>query len=199
MQSYTQLCISVCVCVAGEVTSLWQRSVLLIHREGLFWNETEEQILFYTTYYPSPLPQNTHLICYTCFSFSISHRGSLLVRTDLIFLIVPCLNTSYSSISCLKTHVKLIFTIKHFILDIQADFNILKHSVSEHILAVLWDSGLTTDGLVIVHTTFILMWKKTGTEVQSVQYVLLLWMCRSFSQHWKHVVSRMFRDTKLDG
>lgn len=79
------------------------------------------------------------------------------MRTDLIFHIVPCLNTSYSSISCLKTHVKLIFTIKHFILDTQAHFKNLKHSVSEDILEVLWDSGLTIDGLVIVDTIFILM------------------------------------------
>lgn len=79
------------------------------------------------------------------------------MHTDLIFQIVACLNTSYSSISCLKIHVKLIFTIKHFILDTQADFKILKHSVSEDILAVLWDSGLTTDGLVIVDTIFIFM------------------------------------------
>lgn len=154
---------------------------------------------------PLSLKTHTHLICYTCFSFSISHRGSLLLCTYLIFYIVPCLNASYSS---LETNVN-IFTIKNSIEDTQADFKFLvnmfsrtylRHqSVSEDILAVLWISGLTTDGLVIVDTIFILMWKKTGTEVQSDQYGFLLWMCRSFSQHWKHIGSRKSSHTKLDG
>lgn len=52
-------------------------------------------------------------------------------------------------------------------MDTQADFKFLinmfickyeqHQSVSEDILAVFWDSGLTTDGLVIADTIFILM------------------------------------------
>lgn len=160
---------------------------MFIHSEGIFWNETEEQILFYATYYPSPLPQNTHTpdLLHLLLLQHITQR--LTVSMDRFDFSVSCLNARYCSSSCLQTHVA-IFTSKHFayigytrfyishkqgflhIFDKMSTKCIWKHLSS---FVGFWHDKLAVNRcLVRVETIFNFIWRKKEKEsVQCLTFV----------------------------